>query len=105
MPSWITLSINKILFIPAAIVGFQIVAAVVSDLLPHCRRAVVEGIMAETAEGKYVFLDTKSTAGTGDVMGFGECIDRFAVHAAMMVSLPYAVFDGLGNGARFSAFA
>ena len=85
--------------------GFQIVAAVVPDLLPHRRRAVVEGIMAEAAEGKDVFLDPQSTAGTGDVMGFGECIDRFAVHAAMMVSLPYAVFDGLGNGARFSAFA
>ena len=55
--------------------GFQIVAAVVPDLLPHCRRAVVEGIMAETAEGKYVFFDTKSTAGTWDIVGFGECIE------------------------------
>ena len=105
MPSWIILSVNKIFFIPAAIVCLEIVAAVVSDLLPHRRRAVVERIMAEAAEGKYVFLDTKSTAGTGDVMGFGECIDRFAVHAAMMVSLPYAVFYGLGNGARLSALA
>ena len=84
---------------------FEIVSAVVSDLLPHCRRAVVEGIMAEAAEGKYVFLDTQSTAGTGDVMGFGESVNGFAVHAAMMVSLPYSVFDCLGNGARFSAFA
>ena len=105
MPSWIILSVNKILFIPASIVGFQIVAAVVPDLLPHRRRSVVEGIMAETAEGKYVFLDTKSTAGTGDVMGFGECIEGVAVHAAVMVSLPYSVFDCLGNGARFSALA
>lgn len=55
--------------------GFEIVAAIIPDLLPHCRRAVVECIMAEAAEGKYVFLDTKSTAGTGDVMGFGECIE------------------------------
>ena len=75
MPSWIILSVNKILFVPASIVCFQIVTAIIPDLLPHCRRAVVEGIMAEAAEGKYVFLDTKSTAGTGDVMGFGECIE------------------------------
>ena len=54
---------------------FEIVAAVVPDLLPHCRRAVVEGIMAEAAEGKYVFLDPQSTAGTWYVMGFGECIE------------------------------
>ena len=93
------------MFVPASIVCFEIVAAVVPNLMPHRRRAVVEGIMAEAAECQYVFLDTKSAAGTGDVMGFGECIDRFAVHAAMMVSLPYAVFYGLGNGARFSAFA
>ena len=53
----------------------EIVAAVVSDLLPHCRRAVVEGIMAEAAECKDVFLDTKSTAGTGNVMGFGESVN------------------------------
>ena len=55
--------------------GFQIVAAIIPDLMPHRRRAVVEGIMAEAAEGKYVFLDTKPTAGTWDVMGFGECIE------------------------------
>ena len=85
--------------------GFQIVAAVVSDLLSHRSRAVVEGVMAESAEGKYVFLDTKSTAGTGDVMGFWESVNGFAVHAAVMVALPYAVLDGLGNGARFSALA
>ena len=85
--------------------GFQIVAAVVPDLLPHCRRAVVEGIMAEAAECQYVFLDTKSAAGTGDVMGFGESVNGFAVNAAVMISFPYAVFDGLGNGARFSALA
>ena len=84
---------------------FEIVAAVVPDLMPHRRRAVVEGIMAEAAEGKYVFLDTKSTAGTGDIVGFGESVNGFAVHAAVMIALPYAVFDGLGNGARFSAFA
>ena len=84
---------------------FEIVSAVVSDLLPHCRRAVVECIMAEAAEGKYVFLDTKSTAGTGDVMGFGESVNGFAVHAAVMVALPYSVFYGLGNSARLSAFA
>ena len=84
---------------------FEIVAAIIPDLLPHCRRAVVEGIMAEAAEGKDVFLDTKSTAGTWDVMGFGESVNGFAVHAAVMVSLPYAVFDGLGNCARFSALA
>ena len=83
----------------------EIVAAIIPDLMPHRRRAVVEGIMAEAAEGQYVFLDAQPAAGTGDVMGFGECIDRFAVHAAMMVSFPYSVFDGLGNGARFSAFA
>ena len=73
--------------------------------MPHRRRAVVEGIMAEAAEGKYVFLDTKSTAGTGDVMGFGESVNGFAVHAAVVIAFPYAVFYGLGNGARFSAFA
>ena len=84
---------------------FEIVAAVVPDLMPHRRRAVVEGIMAEAAEGKYVFLDTKSTAGTGDVMGFGESVNGFAVHAAVMVAFPYSVFDCLGNGTRFSAFA
>ena len=72
---------------------FEIVAAVMSDLLPHCRRAVVEGIMAEAAEGQYVFLDTKSTAGTGDVMGFGECIEGVAVNATVMIAFPYAVFD------------
>ena len=105
MPSWIILSVNKILFVPASIVGLEIVAAVVSDLLPHCSRAVVECIMAEAAEGKYVFFDTQSTAGTGDVMGFGESVDRFAVHAAVMISLPYSVFYGLRNGARFSALA
>ena len=105
MPSWVILSVNKILFIPASIVGFQIVAAVVPDLLPHCRRAVVEGIMAETAEGKYVFFDTQSTAGTGYIVGFGESVNGFAVHAAMVIAFPYAVFDGLGNGARLSAFA
>ena len=73
--------------------------------MPHCRRAVVEGIMAEAAEGKDVFLDTKSTAGTGDVMGFGESVNGFAVNAAVMIALPYAVFYALGNGARFSALA
>ena len=73
--------------------------------MPHRRRAVVEGIMAEAAEGQYVFLDAQPTAGTGDIVGFGECIEGVAVHAAVMVSLPYAVFDGLGNGARFSALA
>ena len=73
--------------------------------MPHCRRAVVEGIMAETAEGKYVLLDTQSTAGTGDIVGFWESVNGFAVNAAVMISFPYAVFDGLGNGARFSAFA
>ena len=83
----------------------EIVAAIIPDLMPHCSRAVVEGIMAEAAEGKYVFLDTKSTAGTGDVMGFGESVNGFAVNAAVMIAFPYAVFDGLGNGARFSAFA
>ena len=72
---------------------FEIVAAVVSDLLPHCRRAVVEGIMAEAAEGKYVFLDPQSTAGTWDVMGFGECIEGVAVNATVMIAFPYAVFD------------
>ena len=85
--------------------GFQIVAAVVPNLMPHCRRAVVEGIMAEAAEGKYVFLDTKSTAGTGDIVRFGESVNGFAVHAAVMVALPHAVFDGLLNGARLSALA
>ena len=54
---------------------FEIVTAVVSDLLPHRSRAVVERIMAEAAEGKYVFFDAQSTARTGDVMGFGECIE------------------------------
>lgn len=93
------------MFVPASIVCFEIVPAVMSDLLPHRRCAVVEGVVAEAAEGQYVFFDTKPAAGTGDVMGFGECIDRFAVNAAMMVAIPYAVFDGLGNGARFSAFA
>ena len=85
--------------------GFEIVAAIIPYLLPHRRRAVVEGIMAEAAEGKDVFLDTKSTAGTGDIVGFGECIEGVAVHAAVMIALPYAVFDGLWNGARFSALA
>ena len=75
MPSWIILSVNKILFVPASIVCFEIVAAVVPDLLPHRRRAVVECIMAEAAEGKYVFFDPQSTAGTGDIVGFGECIE------------------------------
>ena len=75
MPSWIILSVNKIFFVPASIVCFEIVSAVVPNLLPHRRRAVVEGIMAEAAEGKYVFLYPQSTAGTGDVMGFGECIE------------------------------
>ena len=85
--------------------GFQIVAAVVPDLLPHRRRAVVEGIMAEAAEGKDVFLDPQSTAGTGDVMGFGESVNGLAVHAAVMIAFPYSVFYGLWNGARLSAFA
>ena len=84
---------------------FQIVSAVVPDLMPHRRRAVVEFIMAEAAECQYVFLDTKSTAGTWDVMGFGESVNGFAVNAAVMIAFPYSVFDGLGNGARFSAFA
>ena len=83
----------------------EIVAAIIPDLMPHCRRAVVEGIMAEAAEGKDVFLGTKSTAGTGDVMGFGESVNGVAVHAAVMVAFPYSVFYGLGNGARFSALA
>ena len=93
------------MFVPASIVCFEIVSAVVSDLLPHCRRAVVEGIMAEAAEGKDVFLDTKSTAGTWDVMGFGESVNGFAVNAAVMIALPYAIFDGLGNGTSLSALA
>ena len=76
-----------------------------SDLLPHRRRAVVEGIMAETAEGQYVFFDTKSTAGTGDIVGFWESVNGFAVNAAVMISFPYSVFDGLWNGARLSALA
>ena len=61
--------------------------------------------MAEAAECKDVFLDTKSTEGTGNVMRFGESVNGFAVHAAMMIAFPYAVFDGLGNSARFSALA
>lgn len=85
--------------------GFEIVAAVVPDLLPHCRRAVVKGVVAETAECQYVFFDPQSPAGTGDVMGFWESVNGFAVNAAMMIAFPYAVFDGLGNGARLSAFA
>ena len=93
------------MFVPAAIVCFEIVAAVVPDLLPHRRRAVVEGIMAEAAEGKHVFFDSQSPAGTGDIVCFGESVNGFAVHAAVMVALPHAVFDGLGNGARFSALA
>ena len=105
MPSWIILSVNKILFVPASIVCFQIVSAVVTDLMPHRRRAVVEGIMAEAAEGQYVFLDTKSTAGTGDIVGFGKSVNGFAVNAAMVIAFPYAVFDGLRNGARLSALA
>ena len=105
MPSWIILSVNKIFFVPASIVCFEIVSAVVSDLLSHCRRAVVECIMAEAAEGKDVFLDTKSAAGTGDVMRLWESVNGFAVNAAVMIAFPYAVFDGLGNGARLSAFA
>ena len=84
---------------------FEIVSAVVSDLLPHCRRAVVEGIMAEAAEGQYVFFDTKPAAGTGDVMGFGESIDGFTINAAVMIAFPYTLFDGFGDGARFSALA
>ena len=84
---------------------FEIVSAVVSDLLPHCRRAVVEGIMAEAAEGQYVFFDTKPAAGTGDVMGFGESIEGVAVNATVMIAFPYAIFDGFGDGARFSALA
>ena len=84
---------------------FEIVAAIISDLLPHRRRAVVESFVAEAAEGQYVFLDPQPTAGTGDVMGFGESVNGFAVNAAVMIALPYAVFDGLGNGARFSALA
>ena len=105
MPSWIILSVNKILFVPASIVGFEIVAAVVSDLLPHRRRAIVEGIMAEAAEGKHVFFDSQSPAGTGDIVCFWESVNGFAVHAAVMVAFPYSVLDGLGNGARFSALA
>jgi hypothetical protein len=85
--------------------GFEIVPAVVPDLLPHRRRAVVECIMAEAAEGQDVFLDTQPAARTGNVMGFREGIDRFAINAAMMVAFPYALFDGLGNGARLSALA
>ena len=85
--------------------GFEIVAAIIPYLLPHRRRAVVEGIMAEAAEGKDVFLDTKSTAGTGDIVCFWESVNGFAVNAAVMVALPHAVFDGLWNGARFSALA
>ena len=93
------------MFVPASIVCFQVVAAIIPYLMPHCRRAVVEGIMAEAAEGKDVFLDTKSTSGTGDIVRFGESVNGFAVHAAVMVAFPYAVFDGLGNGTRFSALA
>ena len=84
---------------------FQIVAAIIPDLMPHRLRAVVECIMAEAAEGKYVFFDTKSTARTWDIVRFGESVNGFAVNAAVMISFPYAVFDGLGNGARLSAFA
>ena len=57
MPYWIILSVNKILFVPASIMCLEIVAAVVSDLLPHRSRAVVERIMAEAAEGQDVFFD------------------------------------------------
>jgi hypothetical protein len=85
--------------------GFEIVPAVVPDLLPHRRRAVVKGVVTEAAECQYVFLDTQSPAGTGDIVGFGESVNGFAVNAAVMVAFPNALFDGLGNGARFSAFA
>ena len=84
---------------------FEIVAAVVPDLLPHRRRAVVEGIMAEAAEGKHVFFDSQSPAGTGDIVCFGESVNGFAVNAAVMIAFPDSVFYGLGNSARFSAFA
>ena len=73
--------------------GFQIVAAIIPDLMPHCRRAVVECIVAEAAEGKDVFLDTQSTAGTGDIVCFGESVNGFAVNAAVMIAFPHAVFD------------
>ena len=85
--------------------GFQVVAAVVSDLLPHCRRSVVEGVVAEAAEGQDVFFDPQSPAGTGDVMGFGESVNGFTINASVMVAFPYALFDGLGNCARLSALA
>ena len=84
---------------------FEIVAAVVPDLLPHRRRAVVEGVVAEAAECQDVFLDTKTAAGTGNVMGFGECIEGVAVNATVMIAFPYAVFYGLRNRTRLSAFA
>ena len=87
------------------VVRLEIVPAVVPDLLPHCRRAVVKGVVTEAAECQYVFLDTQPAARTGNVMGFREGIDRLAVYAAVMVALPYALFDGLGNGARLSALA
>ena len=83
----------------------EIVSAIIPDLMPHRRLAVVECVVAETAECKDVFLDTQSTAGTGDVMGFWESVNGFAVNAAMVIAFPYAVFDGLGNCARFSALA
>ena len=76
-----------------------------SDLLTHRRRSVVKCVVAETAEGQDVFFDPQSTAGTGDVMGFWESVNGFAVNTAMMIAFPYAVFDGLWNGARLSAFA
>lgn len=85
--------------------GFEIVPAVVPDLLPHRRRAVVEGVMAEAAEGQDVFLDSQTTAGTGNVMGFWESIDRFAVNTAVIVTFPYASFHRRGYRARLSAFA
>ena len=61
--------------------------------------------MAEAAEGQYVFLDTQSPAGTGDIVGFWESVNGFAVNAAMMIAFPYALFYGLGNGACLSALA
>ena len=54
---------------------FEIVAAIIPDLMPHRRRSVVERIMAEAAEGQYVFLDPQPAAGTGYIVGFGECIE------------------------------
>ena len=85
--------------------GFEIVAEVEAHFLARLFRAAVKLVVASLAERQDVFFNSRTAVRAADKMRVWRSLERVAVDALMMVALPDAFFDGLGNGARLSAFA